>query len=79
MDQQFIVTTDFTDLQRANSSAADFMNLAKVQGGALGKAVWQRIATLFTTVNFGVAATNISIAKYSRAIDCQHSHSDGEA
>ena len=67
MDQQFITTVDFTDLQRANSSAADFSKLAQQQGGTLAKAVWQRIATLFTTVNFGISVANLSIANYSRA------------
>ena len=64
LDQQFIQTCDFTDVQRANSSAASFNNLARQQGKALAKQVWQRIATLFTTVNFGLAVQNISIANY---------------
>jgi hypothetical protein len=66
LDQQFIVTADSTDLQRANSSAGLDL-LAQNMGDELSKKVWQRIATLFTTVNFGLAAANISIETYGRA------------
>ncbi len=66
MDQQFIVTCGQTDLQNANSSAG-LAALAQNQGQELAKKVWQRIATLFTTVNFGVSVANLSIANYSRA------------
>jgi hypothetical protein len=64
IDQQFISTVDLTDLQAVNSSAAELSLLARQQGKALAKQVWQRIATLFTTVNFGAALLNISIANY---------------
>jgi hypothetical protein len=64
IDQQFITTVDLTDLQAVNSSAADLGLLARQQGKALAKQVWQRIATAWTTVNFGAALLNISIANY---------------
>jgi hypothetical protein len=67
LDQHFITTVDFTDTQAANSSAVDWANIARLQGSTLGKAVWQRIATLWTTVNFGLAVANLSIGSYSRA------------
>jgi hypothetical protein len=64
VDQQFISTVDLTDLQAVNSSAAEIANFANLQGKTLAKQVWQRIATLFTTVNFGAAVQSISIASY---------------
>jgi len=64
LDQQFIVPIDISDLQAANSSAAKVVSFARQQGKAMAKAMWQRIATLFTTVNFGLAVQNISIANY---------------
>lgn len=63
LDQQFIVPIDITDLQAANSSAAKVVKFARQQGKAMAKAMWQRIATIFTTVNFGLASS-ISIANY---------------
>jgi len=67
LDQNFVSVVDFTDQQVANSSAATFQNFASVQGGTLAKTMLQRIWTLFTTVNFGLAALNVSIANYNRA------------
>jgi hypothetical protein len=64
IDTQFIVTCDLTDLQAVNSSAAELGLLARQQGKALSKQIWQRIATIFTTVNFGAALQNISLANY---------------
>lgn len=64
MDQQFINAIDITDLQVMNSSAAEWGNFARQQGKSLAKAVWQRIASIFTTANFGTAVQNISIANY---------------
>jgi hypothetical protein len=64
IDQQFITTVDLTDLQTVNSSAADFSVLARQQGKAIAKQVWQRIATLWTTVNYGAALLNISVANF---------------
>jgi hypothetical protein len=64
VDQQFISTVDLTDLQAVNSSAAEISNFAGLQGKTLAKQVWQRIATIFTTVNFGAAVQSISIANY---------------
>ena len=64
MDQQFVNVVDISDLQRMNSSAAEWTNFARQQGKSLAKAVWQRIATLFTTANYGVAVQAISIANY---------------
>jgi hypothetical protein len=66
LDQQFIVTADSTDLQRANSSAGLDL-LAQNMGQELAKKVWQRIGTAFTTVNFGISVANLSIADFSRA------------
>ena len=64
LDQQFIVPIDISDLQSANSSAAKVVSFARQQGKAMAKAMWQRIATIFTTVNFGLAVQNISIGNY---------------
>ncbi len=66
MDQKFILPVDSTDLQAANSSAG-LDSFAVTQGEAMAKAVWQRIATLFTTVNFGVAVASSVITGYTRA------------
>lgn len=64
LDQQFIVPADLTDLQAMNSSAAEITNFARLQGKTLAKLAWQRIATVFTTVNFGLAIQNITIGHY---------------
>jgi hypothetical protein len=64
IDQHFYQTVDLTDLQTVNSSAAEFSLLARQQAKVLAKQVWQRIGTLWTTVNFGNALLNISIANY---------------
>lgn len=66
VDQHFIQTVDLTDLQAVNSSAAEITNFANQQAKVLSKQVYQRIATLFTTVNFGAAVANISIGAYGR-------------
>ncbi len=63
LDQQFICPVDVSDLQAANSSAAKVINFARQQGKAMAKGMWQRVATLFTTVNYGLASS-ISIANY---------------
>lgn len=64
VDQQFISTVDLTDLQAVNSSAAEITSFANLQGKTLAKSVWQRIATLFTTANFGTAVQAITIGGY---------------
>jgi hypothetical protein len=55
LTQQKISTVDITDVQMANSSAADFVNFARQQGKALAKLVLQDILSVVTTGAFGAA------------------------
>ena len=67
LDQHILAPLDFTDLQWANSSAADFKNFAQIHGQTLAGQVLQKIWGLFTTVNFGLPIVGVSIAAFSRA------------
>jgi hypothetical protein len=64
VDTHFITTVDLNDRQVLESSAAELGTFARQQAKQLSKQVWQRIASIFTTVNFGAALLNISIANY---------------
>lgn len=64
--QHKIVTVDITDIQAANSSAAQIDNFARQQGKALGRLVLQTLFGAFTTVNFGAALSSVSIADLGR-------------
>jgi hypothetical protein len=64
--QHKIVTVDITDIQAANSSAAQIDNFARQQGKALGRLVLETIFGAFTTVNYGAALTSLSIANLGR-------------
>lgn len=50
-----ITTVDISDVNSANSSAADFVNFARQQGKALAKLVLQDILSVVTTGAFGAA------------------------
>jgi hypothetical protein len=67
LDKHQIVTCDLTDIDVANSSAAEISHFAQQQGRALGKRVQQAIWASFTTANFGVAIVSTSIQHYGRA------------
>jgi hypothetical protein len=66
LDQHQIVGVDLTDIQVANSSAAEITNFARQQGKALAKKVLLNVWGLLTTVNFGVALTALSIGSLGR-------------
>lgn len=68
LDQQFICPVDISDLQSANSSAAEITNFARQQGKVLAKQAFQKIATLFTTANYGAAVVNVGIASYGYSV-----------
>lgn len=56
LDKHKVTTVDISDVNSANSSAADFVNFARQQGKALAKLVLQDIMSIITTGVFGAAA-----------------------
>jgi hypothetical protein len=59
-----VSTVDISDLNSANSSAADFTNFARQQGKALAKLVLQDILSIVTTGVFGAAV--VTTATFTR-------------
>jgi hypothetical protein len=66
LDQHQIVGVDLTDVQVANSSAAEITNFARQQGKALAKKVLLNVWGLLTTVNFGNSLTLLGITSIGR-------------
>jgi hypothetical protein len=66
LDKHQIVGVDITDIQYANSRAAEVSNFARQQGKALAKKVLTDIWGILLTTNFGNALTALSIGDMGR-------------
>jgi hypothetical protein len=66
LDKHQIVGVDITDVQSANSSAANIVNFARQQGKALARKVLSDVWGLLTTVNFGNSLTILGITSIGR-------------
>jgi hypothetical protein len=66
LDKHQIVGVDITDIQNANSSAANIANFARQQGKALARKVLTDVWGILTTVNFGLSLTALGITSIGR-------------
>ena len=67
LDQHQIVGVDITDVQAANSSAAEIVNFARQQGKALARKVLGNVWGIILTTNFGAGIiTTLSVGNIGR-------------